>query len=130
VTVYRRANDVRDPSCFRGWLFRVAKNALLQHVRKYRGEFESLDKDDWFSHGSDQRHFTFKPQEESALYDWMEALEPDEREICILRYVDDLEYQTIADALQIPIGTVKWKLHRIKNKIAIRLGYSGPGLKS
>ena len=60
--------------------------------------------------------------EESALFEWIQTLQEDEREICLMRYVDGLEYQFIADAMQIPMGTVKWKLHQIKKKVAIQLG--------
>jgi RNA polymerase sigma factor (sigma-70 family) len=113
-----------------GWLFRVARNSLLQNARKQHLVCESL------SGGERSGRFATIPKagaqmrEESDLFDWLQVLEEDEREICLMRYMDDLDYESIAGALQLPMGTVKWKLHRIKKKMAVRLGYAGIGRKS
>lgn len=48
---------------------------------------------------------------ESALRQAVDALEPGQREVIILRFVDELSLQEIALALQIPLGTVKSRLH-------------------
>jgi RNA polymerase sigma-70 factor (ECF subfamily) len=121
LTVYLHSNEVRNQLCITGWIYRIARNRLLQHARKNRlverttraGRDESL-----FPQAAPPVQLV----EESALFEWIQTLEEDEREICLMRYMDALEYQYIADALQIPIGTVKWKLHQIKKKVAVRLG--------
>jgi RNA polymerase sigma-70 factor (ECF subfamily) len=127
LTVYRRAGELRSQVCFTGWLFRVARNCLLQHARKRRVAAESLTED--FDEGALRYSSTFRIPEESELFEWMQVLEDDEREICLMRYLDDLDYQSISDALQIPLGTVKWKLHQVKKKIAARLAVSTRGRK-
>jgi RNA polymerase sigma factor (sigma-70 family) len=101
----------------------VARNSLLQHTRKRHFYYESLS-------GLEHRSAAIQIEEESDLFDWIQVLEEDEREICLMRYVDALDYESIAGVLQIPVGTVKWKLHRIKKKMAVRLGYVYPGRKS
>jgi RNA polymerase sigma factor (sigma-70 family) len=121
MTVYRRAKDLRTEVCFLGWLFRVARNCMLQHTRKQHPECESLSGLEF------RRDVPNVPAQEfgmgagSDLFEWMHVLDDAEREICLMRYVDDLEYEAISNALQLPMGTVKWKLHRIKNKIAARI---------
>jgi RNA polymerase sigma-70 factor (ECF subfamily) len=128
LTVYRRASELRNHACFTGWLFRVARNCLLQHARRRRLAAQSLTGD------LDERMLgsasAFQIAEESELFEWMQVLEEDEREICLMRYMDGLDYQSIAEALQIPLGTVKWKLHQVKKKIAARLGLTNTGRKS
>ena len=121
MTVYLHSNQVRDRLCITGWIYRVARNRLLQHARKNRAVERHTG-----STGDEQLFpQTVAPAqlvEESALFEWIQTLQEDEREICLMRYVDGLEYQFIADAMQIPMGTVKWKLHQIKKKVAIQLG--------
>jgi RNA polymerase sigma-70 factor (ECF subfamily) len=124
LTVYRRAGDVRNHACFTGWVFQVARNCLLQHVRKRRIAVESLNVREI------GRAFEFRISGESELFEWMQVLEDDEREICMMRYMDGFDYQSIGEALQIPMGTVKWKLHQVKKKIAARFGHSHTGRKS
>ena len=129
MTVYRRAGEVRDQACFTGWLFRVARNSMLQHVRKHHLVCESLTGNEAaaFSSGAGAG---VRMREESELFEWMQVLAPDEREICLMRYMDNLDYEAIASALRLPMGTVKWKLHQIKKKMAVRLGPAETGRKS
>ncbi len=53
---------------------------------------------------------------------WMRFLDPDERQVMMLRYIEDLGYQEIATALGIPLGTVKWKIFHAKEKLRQALG--------
>jgi RNA polymerase sigma-70 factor (ECF subfamily) len=121
LTIYLHSSDVRNQLCITGWIYRVARNRFLQHTRKQRST------DRLTRAVGDQRLFDQPAQpvrlvEESALLEWIKMLEEDEQEICLMRYMDELEYRFIADALEIPIGTVKWKLHQIKKKVALQLG--------
>jgi RNA polymerase sigma-70 factor, ECF subfamily len=130
MTVYRRAGDVRNHVCFTGWLFRVARNIMLQHTRKQHLVYESLTGKDQEDRIANVPAAGARMREESDIFDWMQVLDPGEREICLMRYMDDLEYEAIAGALQLPMGTVKWKLHQIKKKMAVHLGYAGRGRES
>ena len=40
------------------------------------------------------------------------SLPPEQAEVLLLRFVDDLSYQEIAEALSVPLGTVKSRLHK------------------
>ncbi len=111
LSVFRNSGALRDHSKFYGWLFQIARNTLLQHRRKNH-------RLDYFSTQLDPAAFFTPPPCESVFYDWIQCLPEDERELCVLRYVDDLDYQSIADSVGIPMGTVKWKLHQAKSKIA------------
>jgi RNA polymerase sigma-70 factor (ECF subfamily) len=111
LSVFRNSASLRDHSKFYGWLFQIARNTLLQHRRKNH-------RLDFFPSQLDPAAFFTPPPCESIFYDWIQCLPEDEREICVLRYVDDLDYQSIADSVGIPMGTVKWKLHQAKSKIA------------
>ncbi len=130
MTVYRRSRDVRNQVCFMGWLFRVARNSLLQNARKQRVTCESLSGREREDRLPGLATGCFQMREETEIFDWLQVLDEDEREICLMRYMDDLDYEAIADALQLPMGTVKWKLHQIKKKMAVRLGYAITGRKS
>jgi RNA polymerase sigma factor (sigma-70 family) len=52
----------------------------------------------------------------------MEWLEPAEREMMLLRYLEGFEYHEIASMLNIPVGTVQWKIFHSKRKLAARFG--------
>jgi DNA-directed RNA polymerase specialized sigma24 family protein len=52
---------------------------------------------------------------------WMGFLNPREREVMTLRFVEQWEYHEIAAAKDIPIGTVQWIVFNAKKKLAPRL---------
>jgi RNA polymerase sigma-70 factor (ECF subfamily) len=58
-----------------------------------------------------------RPQEQtddqrSDLAAALSALPDEQREVLLMRFVDDMSLQEVAAALNIPVGTVKSRLHR------------------
>jgi len=51
----------------------------------------------------------------------MEELSPAYRDALTLRHMQQLSYQEVADALGIPLGTVKTHLHRARAALKVRL---------
>src|ERR1700680_4798798 len=43
LIVYRKAEQIRDRTLFRAWLFKIARNALCRHYRKRTREVETVD---------------------------------------------------------------------------------------
>jgi RNA polymerase sigma-70 factor, ECF subfamily len=119
LTVYRKAGQIRDRALFRAWLFRVAHNALCRHYGKQAREVEtvyvedSVDRMAGISAEPGPRAFEFNS--------WMEFLNPREREVMTLRFVEQWEYHEIAAAKRMPIGTVQWIVFNAKKKLAPRL---------
>jgi RNA polymerase sigma factor (sigma-70 family) len=117
VIIYRRANEIREPQLFFGWVFKVAKNELMRFLRRRQArhriaEMEPLTDD---LAGSLTTEMAWVGQ--SDFSEWLSYLEPPERELTILRYVEELSYEELAAALGLPLGTVKWKLFHIKKKL-------------
>ncbi|MBL8188821.1 MAG: hypothetical protein JNK38_12485, partial [Acidobacteria bacterium] len=63
----------------------------------------------------------------SEFAEWMTCLEPAERDLVILRFVEELSYEELAVALGVPVGTVKWRLFSVKKKLAPIINASSPG---
>lgn len=116
--VYRHANGLRDKELFTGWLFKIARNELLQHWRRreppeWMVAFEQLNcalSEDLIAPG--------EFDEGARFADWMSYLEPAERELARLRFVEDLSYEELAVALGVPLGTIKWRLFNAKKRLS------------
>lgn len=119
ITVFRHASELREKELFRPWLYRIAKNELLQHLRRKGRQVETVHLEmaleDAGGAGSD-------PLLPAQFAEWMQYLEPDERRIIMLRFIDGLEYHEIAEVLELPTGTVQWKVFHAKKKLAARFG--------
>lgn len=119
LTVYNQSYRLRRKDLFRPWLFKIVKNALLQQFRRSGREVSTVALDPELHEPSS---IPIDPLLGSRFNEWMSWLAPDERRIMKLRYVDELEYHEIADVLEMPLGTVQWKIFHSKRKLAARFG--------
>jgi RNA polymerase sigma-70 factor (ECF subfamily) len=74
LIVYRRGETVRDKRLFRPWLYKVAKNSLLQHVRRNGRQVETVQLDVLIQ---DRGKLECDPLSHSQFLEWMVWLEPD-----------------------------------------------------
>ena len=118
-TAYRHSASLRNHNLFRPWLIKVARNALLQDLRRSGRCLTrvSLDYLEQVPAGWTQVN-TFRV----LLADLLQTLSPDEQQIVLLRFVEELEYHEIAAALDVPIGTVKWRIHATRSKLTAAAG--------
>jgi RNA polymerase sigma-70 factor (ECF subfamily) len=58
------------------------------------------------------------------LMELLKSLEPAERDLVVLRFVEGLSYEELAVALEIPLGTVKWRVFNTRKKLARLVGAS------
>jgi RNA polymerase sigma-70 factor (ECF subfamily) len=100
----------------RGWLLGIAANVARGHHRangRARRAFLRLPRP---AAGRDDP--TLERLLESGLSlplaAALEALSPAEREVLLLAALSDLTYQELADALRLPVGTVRSRLHRAR----------------
>jgi RNA polymerase sigma-70 factor (ECF subfamily) len=99
------------------WLYGIATNLIRHHVRDERTHLNARAK-------LPIPLFEPDPNEDvtrldayrlsGALRDALRALSPGDRDAILLQVLGDLTYDEIADALEIPAGTVKSRLHRAR----------------
>jgi len=130
--------DTYDPERkLSSWLFKIAHNTTLDHLRRHRVDTVSLDP----SNGEDEGpelgdrladESTRSPRDETERTELARALEaairelrPEYREVVVLRFQEGMAYQEIADITGLPLGTVKTHLHRARKELARRLTEGG-----
>ncbi len=122
ITVFRKAGQFKGTSAFSTWLYRVAVNTCYDQLRKQkRRRTEVLPEDRDPADLSSEDRLTsveLRPDIDEAL-----AALPDEfRAAVILSDVEGLPLQTVADVLEIPVGTVKSRVFRGRRLLAESLG--------
>ena len=96
-----------------GWVYRVGMNWARTKLRRGKREVPSL----YVDSTSDQR-FRVEPGLDAAL----ESLNDKHRRVIVLRYYLDWSLEEIAEALRIPKGTVKSRLHRALKALQDEMG--------
>lgn len=127
LKAYSALDTYRPKYPFPAWLFRIARNATIDEIRKRRLETVSLDEPIETSEGSidrdppEERHGPEEIVLESELEDRVEAAMnelPDKyREPLVLRHAAEMSYEQIADALELPLGTVKTRIFRARETL-------------
>jgi RNA polymerase sigma-70 factor (ECF subfamily) len=125
IRVYQNLKSYRlEAGSFQNWILRVARNLVIDHYRQVRrypqsGGSEELEnmnlRDDKIP--NPQRA---AEQLEAArfLQQGLQALSPELKEAIILRDLEGMAYQEIADMLGVPEGTVKSRINRGRLELA------------
>lgn len=111
IKAYRRFNSLRDKTKFKAWLIAIARNECNEYFRKAAKSMEiPLETlcDTIFVCG--RSGIT----EKSAVCDALDLLGDKEKQILYLYYFKDLPQAELANHLNIPLGTVKSRLHKAK----------------
>lgn len=131
VKVLNNLDRYRPEFRLSSWLFKIANNVAIDHLRKREVETLSI-------HGARNAATTgeveatsiqLAAEQESAL-DELEAkelgsaiekaiatLRPEYRACIVLRHIEGRSYEEIAAALDLPLGTVKTYIHRARNQL-------------
>jgi RNA polymerase sigma-70 factor, ECF subfamily len=111
----RRASFDCSRADARPWLFGIAANLMRRHWRTERRRLRALERLER-PHREDS-----SPHERLELVAALDALPAREREALLLFALADLSYEEIAEALGVPIGTVRSRLARARDRIRKRL---------
>lgn len=137
VKVYRALGDFQGAALFSTWLFRVTANSCLNHRRKRRAELRILDgagdAELAVADPSSNPHQLLERKElRVALEKSIQSLPEEQRIVLILRDVEGLSYEEIADSLDLELGTVRSRLHRARLQVqaTIREKFSLDGRRS
>ena len=128
IRAYRALHQYDPAYPFGPWLFRITTNASLNFVQRGRGREITVEElpDDPEPAESGPELSAVRKEDVQEVLDAMAGLPPAYRAALTLRHMQQLSYQEVADALGIPLGTVKTHLHRaraaLKQTLAARKG--------
>jgi RNA polymerase sigma factor (sigma-70 family) len=114
----------------RAWLFGIATHLVSRHQRSEARRLRAYHRAGarFDNHDAELEQADARVDAEalaSVLIDGLSALGARERDVLLLFAWAELSYAEIATALQIPIGTVRSRLHRARGELRDRLG-AGP----
>lgn len=100
---------------FKALLYRMAGNLVIDYYRQSGREVQALDEDSWNKIVDETYNLEIKirQKEDARLIRLaMDKLSQDERELLVMRYIDDLEVKEISLILGKTTGAVRVALHR------------------
>ena len=126
INVFRKIDSFKGKCAFSTWLYRIAFNEAVSFLRIKRKE-KTINIDNDFRGEENQKSQNLIPASKDSpslktenselqnkIYSALSQIDSDSRQILILREVEACTYEEIADIVQLPLGTVRSKLHRAR----------------
>lgn len=130
VLAYQKLDSFRGDSAFYSWLFRIAYNSSMTARRKRRHDprqsleqrHEATGGDPVDGHaGSDPAQTVLTDERRKLVRDALNELSEEFRDPLILRELEGLRYEEIADILDCPLGTIRSRIHRGRIELKAKL---------
>ena len=137
ISVFKTVDSFRGESKFSTWLLRIAANHCKNRIKYLaRRPTEGVDTDDTGQQPAPgassgpalQAHIDGPDvlmeyaEMDRIMQHAIDALPEEHKLLVILRDVDELSYEEIAEITGLPLGTVKSRLHRARTELARVLG--------
>ncbi|MCE5169087.1 sigma-70 family RNA polymerase sigma factor [Paenibacillus profundus] len=110
LKAYRSIHTLREPRYFKTWLVRILVNECRSILRKRKQTVPFIELQHARAEEDDYMHI--------ETQEIVDSLEEDLRIVVTLFYIEDLPLKEVADMLDQPIGTVKSRLYRARQKLA------------
>ncbi|HEY7314635.1 MAG TPA: sigma-70 family RNA polymerase sigma factor [Gemmataceae bacterium] len=122
LSAYQSLDGFKGDSLFFTWLYRIAVNTAISLKRKQRamvridmgrnGEplIEPLDP----SEESRPGHALEQAEQGRRIREALARLSPEHRAVLVMKDMEGQKYETMAEILQVPIGTIRSRLHRAR----------------
>lgn len=136
IKVYNSLHKYSPEYKFSTWLYRIAHNAAIDHMRRNPISPQSLEAEN--SDGTYQIQVESSrpsPEQDRERSEWrkeidavVKCLPPSYRDLILLRHSRDLSYDEIAEVTGLPLGTVKNRLFRAREmmrEMFIERGFTG-----
>jgi RNA polymerase sigma-70 factor, ECF subfamily len=120
IRAFANLGQCRDPHRFRVWILRMLRNRCLDHLKERRRQDVSLDQE---AHVAAARnvHPLHAMAERSELVRALESLPESLREAFLLRHIEELSYEEIAELLSTSVPAVKMRVSRARDLLRHQL---------
>lgn len=121
VRAWRGIRRLRNAGGFRGWYSAILRNVCLSQLRRRRVEVAYED-----YHGpatsDDPAQLVERDERSRCLWATMLRLPAHQRDILLMSHVCEMSYKEMAEAMEIPMGTVMSRLHNARKALRRALG--------
>jgi RNA polymerase sigma-70 factor (ECF subfamily) len=124
VAVFRQTAPIRDPERIAPWLYRIALRQTLMYRRSagrrrklrnnYADEVQTVGQD---TEATEPLRWLMNEERESNVRQAINGLPELDREILMLKYTENWNYQQLADHLGVSLHTVEYRLLRARKRL-------------
>lgn len=120
---FRTIRRLREPEALRTWLYRIARGTALNRIRgdvareRAEGTYSEVD-------AAETESEAFDSMRAAEIHRALDRIEPRQREVLVLLFLEGLCVREIASVVGCPEGTVKSRLHSARKALREVLGHA------
>ncbi len=111
LTVLSKIHTLRSAAAFNVWLYRIARNKVYQELRRKK---MTIVLDEGLEAPGDTVDGIDSFEDAAQLHRCLEKLTPLHKEVLLLRFLEEMSYEQIADVLDCNVGTVRSRIFNAK----------------
>ncbi|MFC3120147.1 RNA polymerase sigma factor [Agaribacter flavus] len=112
-------SKISDPRSFPKWIYSILQRKCTDLMREHYRQ-EKLTST--LSEQQQTEHYDVESDEDQgALNDLVKCLSPEHYQLVYLHYLEGLTMTEIAEVIRVPVGTIKSRLYKAREQLAIRL---------
>ena len=121
LIIYHKLKSFRFESSFKTWVYRITANYAINFAKR-ESKNKTVEYDDNLmteTNDNDIQSEIDQEHKKKMIEELLSAINPEQRACVILRNLEGLSYQQIAETLQIKVNTVRSRLKRAREKLLL-----------
>jgi RNA polymerase sigma-70 factor (ECF subfamily) len=122
LSAYQSLASFKGDAKFSTWLYRIAFNAAMTHKRRQKSGMKSIKTSDSspgvepldLTASNRPGHAIETAEDERWLHDALQRLSPEHRAVLLMKDMEDMRYEDMAEILGVAVGTIRSRLHRAR----------------
>ena len=111
LSVIGKIANLKKIDSFTIWLYRIARNRIYQELRKKKYTFLLDEELPWPDNTPSD---VFSAEEAAKVHRCLEKLQPEHKEVLMLRFLEQMSYEQISRVINCNLGTVKSRIYYAK----------------
>jgi RNA polymerase sigma-70 factor (ECF subfamily) len=111
LTVIGKIHGLREVDAFPTWLYRIARNKVYQQLRKNKRMFELNEN---LAVPNDVEEDIFSADDAAKIHRCLARLNPVHKEVLLLRFLEQMSYEQMAQVIDCNIGTIRSRIYYAK----------------
>ncbi len=108
LKAFRELSSLRDDRAFSGFIYRICVRLCMDRLRQRRPEATEFDYVDTTSNTQVENRI--------VVHKLLDQLSPELRTTLVLREMEQLSYEEISESMNVPVGTVRSRLHAARDR--------------
>lgn len=124
LSAFKSIHQFRGEASFSTWLYRIGLNhasTRRKSLNNRHADHIPLDGTEIANNSIDPARNIEQKEIQQRVQQALNSLDPEDARIILLRDLQDMPYEDVAEMLDIPVGTVKSRLHRARLALKTRL---------